>query len=64
MGADGCADRKLALKLHPDKCTAPGSDEAFKGAPPLACTSYQSIRNTYVLVLVHFMHCYSMFCMA
>ena len=29
-----CADRKLALKLHPDKCTAAGSDEAFKRARP------------------------------
>ena len=23
--------RKLALQLHPDKCKAPGSTEAFKG---------------------------------
>ncbi len=27
-----CADRRLALKLHPDKCTAVGADEAFKRA--------------------------------
>lgn len=28
----GGPDRKLALKLHPDKCTVKGADEAFKGA--------------------------------
>ena len=26
--------RELALKLHPDKCKAPGSTEAFKGKQP------------------------------
>ena len=27
--------RKLALKLHPDKCRAPGAADAFKGAQRL-----------------------------
>lgn len=26
------AYKKLALKVHPDRCSAPGSEEAFKGA--------------------------------
>lgn len=29
------AYKKLALKLHPDKCKATGSEDAFKSAPPL-----------------------------
>lgn len=50
--ARGCTEedikrsyKKLALKLHPDKNTAPRSDEAFKGA----CSTFSQLcRHAYL----------------
>ena len=40
--------RKLALQLHPDKCTATGAEEAFKRiSAAYACLSEAGTRRTY-----------------
>ena len=47
--------KKLALKLHPDKNTAPRSDEAFKGEAiltPQAKAFHRSILSKFILVIV------------
>eukprot|EP00892_Ulva_mutabilis_P003163 jgi/Ulvmu1/12848/UM098_0033.1 len=56
LGVDRSADedeikkayRKLALKLHPDKCQAPGAEEAFKEvSKAFSCLTDQDKRSFY-----------------
>jgi DnaJ family protein B protein 12 len=39
------AYRKLALKLHPDKCKATGAEDAFKSAPLARCVCSSTTRS-------------------